>query len=152
MSDARLNQLLAQVPPRSMVLLEDVDASFSLRQKSDDVSSSVTFSGLLNALDGAATKEGWLVFMTTNHKASLDPALVRPGRADYHVEFAPATADQAERMYAAFFPAAEASARELFGAAVAARRISMAEVQQHLLLHKDSPDRAMKFPALAEAA
>lgn len=143
LSDSRLNQLLTQVPPRSMVLLEDVDAAFAERKKSDDVDNGVTFSGLLNALDGAATKEGWLVFMTTNHKAALDPALVRPGRADVHVEFRSATKGQARGMYASFFEEAGELAAESFGAMVEATGMSMAEVQQHLMLYREEPEKAV---------
>ncbi len=43
----------------------------------------MTFSGLLNVLDGVAASEDRLVFMTTNHIERLDPALIRPGRVDY---------------------------------------------------------------------
>jgi mitochondrial chaperone BCS1 len=49
------------------------------------VGTSISFSGLLNALDGVRSQEGRIVFMTTNHKEKLDPALLRPGRADVHV-------------------------------------------------------------------
>jgi chaperone BCS1 len=143
LSDSGLNQLLTQVPPRSMVLLEDVDAAFAERKKSDDVSNGVTFSGLLNALDGAATKEGWLVFMTTNHKGALDPALVRPGRADVHVEFRHATRGQAARMYSSFFGGTDAETAEIFGACVAEAGMSMAEVQQHLMTYRQAPEEAI---------
>jgi chaperone BCS1 len=37
-------------------------------------------------LDGVRTADGRILFMTTNHKEKLDPALLRPGRADLHVE------------------------------------------------------------------
>lgn len=37
----------------------------------------VTFSGLLNALDGVAATEGRVMFMTTNHIERLDAALIR---------------------------------------------------------------------------
>lgn len=47
----------------SFILLEDIDAAFRKRNKNDTM---VTFSGLLNALDGAGAMEGKIVFMTTN--------------------------------------------------------------------------------------
>ena len=40
----------------------------------------------MNALDGIRTSEGRILFMTTNHKERLDPAILRPGRADMHIE------------------------------------------------------------------
>lgn len=43
----------------------------------------VTFSGLLNALDGVTASEGRVLFMTTNHLNKLDPALIRPGIYDF---------------------------------------------------------------------
>ena len=39
----------------------------------------LTFSGLLNAIDGVTSTEGRILFMTTNHVDRLDPALIRPG-------------------------------------------------------------------------
>jgi hypothetical protein len=113
LDDGRLNYLLAQVPPGNIVLLEDIDAAFQTREtpKDEDDDNTpkstktmtgdavgITFSGLLNALDGVAAKEGRLLFMTTNHKDKLDPALIRPGRADVHILFDYATPSQAEQM------------------------------------------------------
>ena len=68
-----------------IILLEDIDALF-VQRESVGRGGGVTFSGLLNALDGVRSQEGRILFMTTNHKEKLDPALLRPGRADYHVE------------------------------------------------------------------
>jgi cell division protease FtsH len=42
-------------------------------------------SGLLNALDGVSSREGRILFLTTNHPERLDPALVRPGRVEFHL-------------------------------------------------------------------
>ena len=45
----------------------------------------LTFSGLLNAIDGVTSTEGRILFMTTNHVDRLDPALIRPGIASFCV-------------------------------------------------------------------
>lgn len=111
LSDNNLLTLLAKVPSRSFVLLEDIDAAFNQRDKSSDAQNKLTFSGLLNALDGAGSRDGVLVFMTTNHLERLDPALT--GRADVWQEFHSASADQANRMFLAFFP--EAKSADGFG-------------------------------------
>lgn len=47
----------------------------------------VTFSGLLNAIDGVASADERILFMTTNHVDRLDPALIRPGRVDVKQHF-----------------------------------------------------------------
>ena len=79
---------------------EDIDAAFVSREINDQSSDSrdiekrrmnesayqglnrLTFSGLLNAIDGVTSTEGRIVFMTTNYRDRLDSALIRPGRVD----------------------------------------------------------------------
>ena len=65
--------------------------------------SSVTFSGFLNALDGVASGEERIVFMTTNHIEKLDPALIRPGRVDLLVSIDNASPEQARRLFTRFY-------------------------------------------------
>jgi chaperone BCS1 len=114
LTDDKLNHLLGLVPDRSFVLLEDVDSAFTRRvQTSEDgFKSSVTFSGLLNALDGVASSEERVIFMTTNHVDKLDPALVRPGRVDVSEVLGDAAGEQAKRLFVKFYghAADEASA------------------------------------------
>lgn len=148
LTDDSLMNLLSKVPARSFTLLEDIDAAFNRRAKSDDAKNKLTFSGLLNAIDGAASKDGSMIFMTTNHKDQLDPALTRAGRADMHVEFYAATAEQANRMFLAFFP--DAQGADSFGDRVTALGMSMCDVQNHLIDHKDSCVRALN--SLVKAA
>lgn len=63
----------------------------------------VTLSGLLNALDGIAAQEGRILFATTNDYSALDPALLRPGRLDLHVEFTLASRYQATELFKRFY-------------------------------------------------
>ncbi len=132
---------LANVPPRSAILLEDADATFEQRSKNSDVDNKLSFSGVLNALDGAASREGWVVFMTTNHLDRLDAALIRPGRVDFRLEFGYATAFQAKSMFEAFFP--DADNAETFGEIVETEQMTMAQVQQHLIFHQNSSSNAL---------
>lgn len=106
LTDDLLNQLLVKVPPRTVVLLEDADAAFNNRQQVDAhgySGASVTYSGLLNALDGVASAEERIIFMTTNHIDRLDDALIRPGRVDMAVHLGNATEDQMERLWERFY-------------------------------------------------
>ncbi|WVO13169.1 hypothetical protein L204_100781 [Cryptococcus depauperatus] len=105
LTDDKLNHLLGLVPERSFVLLEDIDSAFSRRvQTSEDgYKSSVTFSGLLNALDGVASSEERIIFMTTNHFDRLDPALIRPGRIDVQQLLDDAVGEQAKRLFVKFY-------------------------------------------------
>ena len=65
----------------------------------------VTLSGLLNALDGIAAQEGRILFATTNDYAALDPAMLRPGRLDLHIEFGLASEYQARELFKRFYTA-----------------------------------------------
>lgn len=100
LSDDRLIHLMTELPPRSFVLLEDIDAVFTKRENTYNV----TFSGLLNALDGVTSTEERIVFMTTNHIERLDPALIRPGRVDMKVYIGDSTAYQQRSLFMQFFP------------------------------------------------
>ena len=115
LTDDRLNHLLTVVPRRTFVLLEDVDAAFGNRRLQADSDgyqgANVTFSGLLNALDGVASVEERVLFLTTNHIDRLDEALVRPGRVDMTVRLAEATRCQAANLWDRFYGELDGSAR-----------------------------------------
>lgn len=72
-----------------------VEGKLRAREREQDREESrkgrLTLSGLLNALDGPTATMGRLLFMTTNHKSSIDSALLRSGRIDYELEFGPVT-------------------------------------------------------------
>mmetsp|Transcript_5696 Transcript_5696/g.20290 ORF Transcript_5696/g.20290 Transcript_5696/m.20290 type:complete len:460 (+) Transcript_5696:306-1685(+) len=155
LTDDRLALSLAHVPANTLVLLEDVDAAFQRRDRArghGSAGSSLTLSGLLNALDGAAASEGRVVFLTTNYMDHLDAALLRPGRVDVVHELGFATPDQAARLYATFYDQDEAAEDAVaFGrAAVAAafaaadRPPSMAELQSYLLTRKHDRGAALR--------
>jgi chaperone BCS1 len=96
---AMSNNIYPYSTHESILLLEDVDCVFEAR---DDVGSSavinaeakqemkksgVSFSGLLNILNGVIETNGLITFLTTNHIAKLDKALVMPGRIDMMIKF-----------------------------------------------------------------
>ena len=106
MTDDKLAYLLTKLPKRSILLLEDADAAFVNRRQRDAdgySGATVTFSGLLNALDGIAAGEERIAFLTTNHIDRLDPALIRPGRVDMMVRIGEATRHQAAQMWDRFY-------------------------------------------------
>ncbi|KAI0831259.1 BCS1 N terminal-domain-containing protein [Trametes gibbosa] len=105
LADDKLIHLLANTPERAFVLIEDIDAAFNKRVQSsaDGYQSAVTFSGFLNALDGVASGEERVVFMTTNHPERLDPALIRPGRVDLAMLIDDASPQQTRRLFERFY-------------------------------------------------
>ncbi len=129
-TDEKIHTLLAALPQRSLLLIEDVDAFFRQRDAAH-APVKLSFSGFLNALDGVATQEGTVLFMTTNHLDRLDPALIRAGRIDERAELGYVDEDQLRRLYRKFHDdpvAAEAFAREKAG-----QPLSPAAVQGELM-------------------
>jgi len=129
-TDEKIGNLLASVPRRSVILIEDVDAFFQQRSKAD-AGVKVSYSGFINALDGVAAHEGSVVFLTTNHPQLIDDAAIRSGRVDFRLELGLCNRDQLERMFVKFIDDAGAAAR--FADAVEVDRWSPAEVQERLL-------------------
>ena len=153
LTDDRLMHLMINVPPRTVVVLEDADAAFSNRRTQADADgyrgANVTFSGLLNALDGVASAEERIVFLTTNHVDRLDAALVRPGRVDMTVHMGQATAWQVEQLWDRFFADRDpdGSLKRVFVGRMDALglfdQISTAVLQGHFLFNKDDAQGAI---------
>jgi chaperone BCS1 len=138
LDDKEFAQLLREAPDGSIIVLEDVDAMFQSEKakqaaKSNDKrnmqeGSKLTFSGLLNAIDGVASQEGCILIMTTNHPEKLDPAFVRPGRVDVMKEIRNASQEQLKKMFLRFYSGDEDTASE-FSRRLPVGVISMAKLQ-----------------------
>lgn len=120
-SDNELITAINSVVGDAIVVIEDIDAARMTRNREDlraaedkaaaaglgglakpETQSGVTLSGLLNAIDGLAAREGRILFATTNHPERLDPALLRPGRFDLRQEIEPLGRRDAAAMIAAY--------------------------------------------------
>lgn len=164
LTDDRLNHLMNNMPERSILLLEDIDAAFNSRktmsqdhgqdgtpnnlsqfQMQSNYNTSVTFSGLLNALDGVTSSEETITFMTTNHPEKLDPAIMRPGRVDFKVFIGNATPYQAEKMFMKFYPdETDACKRFVDRFRSLDAPVSTAQLQGLFIMNKDKPLDALK--------
>lgn len=148
LTDDRFNHLLNSLPEKSFLLLEDIDATGPSRDDKAsgqaDKSGRLSFSGLLNALDGVTSAEERIIFMTTNHRDRLDPALIRPGRVDYNQHIGWADSYQAAKLFSNFFPE-HAHLSERFGKAIGqyGGHVSPAAIQGHFILYKNSPQEAV---------
>ncbi|ESQ50870.1 hypothetical protein EUTSA_v10023056mg, partial [Eutrema salsugineum] len=106
-NNSELRKLLTATSSKSIIVIGDIDCSVDLtgkRSKRDsdlfskndgekgkeeqNQSSRVTLSGLLNFIDGiwSACGQERIIVFTTNHMEKLDPALIRRGRMDMHIE------------------------------------------------------------------
>lgn len=116
-SDTALISTLNKMPERSILVIEDVDCANSESRSVSESNnkSGVSTSGLLNALDGILAPQGRLLIMTTNHYEKLDPALVRPGRADTRITLAPLSDDLAKTMISKIAPNLDVSEVDFAG-------------------------------------
>ncbi|XP_047092455.1 AAA-ATPase At3g28580-like [Lolium rigidum] len=107
-SNTDLRRLFIETTSKSIIVIEDIDCSLDLtgtrtkktedkppkvdgdgrKGAAADTSSKVTLSGLLNFIDGLWSACGGerIIVFTTNHLEKLDPALIRRGRMDKHIE------------------------------------------------------------------
>lgn len=151
MSDDRLQHRLADAPENSIILLEDIDAAFVSREEAKHLEEAykglnrLTFSGLLNAVDGVTSTEGRILFMTTNYVERLDPALVRPGRVDIIQYIGHCSFDQLRQMYHNFYPSEDPVRADLFASKVCELDVdvSAAQVQGYFMWFKNSPQEAL---------
>jgi chaperone BCS1 len=120
--DNSLGRLFADLPPRCVVLLEDIDSAGATESRETEAGSvveagvgspkrakegKVTLSGLLNVLDGVGAQEGRVLIMTTNHVERLDGALIRPGRVDKKVAFGLADKDTIAQLFCIVYKRSE---------------------------------------------
>lgn len=143
MSDDAMKSAVQRVPAKSIIVLEDVDALFEGRKKKGgEKQNSLTFSGLLNALDGVGGSSGQIFILTTNHRERLDPALIRNGRVDLHIEFKDASREQMADLFKQFYKAAPPRLADEFAAglseALDAKKAtaSMAQLQHYFIMQR----------------
>uniref|UniRef100_A0A803L6X0 ATPase AAA-type core domain-containing protein n=1 Tax=Chenopodium quinoa TaxID=63459 RepID=A0A803L6X0_CHEQI len=103
-SDAILRNLMLRTSNKSILVVEDIDCTLGLPSCRENLdgsfdnnedyvrfnehqTSKISLSGLLNFVDGLWSSCGdeRIIIFTTNHKAKLDPALLRAGRMDVHI-------------------------------------------------------------------
>lgn len=128
--DSQLRALVNAVDDEDILVLEDVDCFFNKRRPANGVT--VTFTGLLNVLDGLQAPSGRIIFVTTNDRGALDPALVRPGRLDVDINVDDPTRDQIRNMHLRFFPE-EGKEAEDFATKFSGKGICMAEIEGKLI-------------------
>lgn len=158
LDDQILSSLMQDIGSKGILLLEDVDSVFGARMQDEEraqendvvtgklsvreMKSSVTFSGLLNAIDGVTSKENYIIFMTTNHRDRLDSALIRPGRIDIKQLIDYPDEDQIVALFSQFYPECDREIGVKFASTVKNLKCqpSVAQIQGIFLQHKHKPE------------
>ena len=102
--DATFMKSVTKLPEDCFLVLEDIDTLFVERKPGDSNRSMVSFSGILNTLDGIARRTKQITFLTTNYISKLDSALIRPGRIDKVITFNYSTSEQIKYFFDSFLP------------------------------------------------
>lgn len=145
--DTGLQAAFNLAEPGAVMVIEDIDtaqvthdrASRGAEQTTIKPEESVTLAGLLNAIDGLASRENRILVVTSNHADRLDPALLRPGRIDVRETIGPLERDQAWAMTVAFVGG---DRRDWFERTVVPLLpIPAADLQGRLLEMADAPER-----------
>lgn len=137
-SDDAMKRAMERLPSRAFLIMEDIDSLFNQRKSMND-QSPLTFTGLLNCLDGIGHASGQIVIMTTNYIDRLDEALIRAGRADMWVEFTCATKWQLGELFKWFYHKTPEEAEKWKDTFVAncwvkfPEGVTIAEMQQHFV-------------------
>ena len=119
LTDDDIKKAILQVPAKSLILLEDIDATLIKTSKDRNHNGAVGRDGLihpqktialstiLNILDGITTKFNTIFFITTNHLELLqelfDPAFFRSGRMDVIHEVKPLESTEVEAFFIHFY-------------------------------------------------
>ena len=93
LTDGAFYDAVNNIDKESILLLEDIDCIFHSRDTNAN-NSNISFSALLNILDGVSGINNLLTIITTNHVNKLDKALLRPGRIDMMLEFTTISSEQ----------------------------------------------------------
>jgi len=100
--------------------------------------SKISFSALLNCMDGAFSKYGIITIMTTNHADRIDDALIREGRIDMKIKIDNPEKEMVEE-YLTMFYGKEAKLVEY------ENTISMSKIQEVCLQNKDNLQETIKL-------
>ena len=128
-----------------IIVIEDIDCIFKERKSHDEARNSMSFSGILNALDGIATSQNRIIIITTQYMKNLDSALIRPGRVDYIMHFDYVVKEQIEDIFKAFTKCSDKEKINEFCNLYFEFNIktSTSSLQQYLLKYLSKPDEAI---------
>mmetsp|Transcript_9423 Transcript_9423/g.15239 ORF Transcript_9423/g.15239 Transcript_9423/m.15239 type:complete len:518 (-) Transcript_9423:104-1657(-) len=137
-TDESFKKAIELAPKNALIAIEDIDALFGKDRKTLNTQCPLTFSGLLNGIDGIGSPNGQIIVMTTNFPDRLDSALTRAGRCDLSVELNHASQAQTKAMFLRFYPGKEEEAERFAKLLTEVKCLSMASLQNHFIIHRKS--------------
>ncbi|KAF8048416.1 hypothetical protein N665_2525s0010 [Sinapis alba] len=156
-SNSELRRLLIATANRSILVVEDIDCSIELKDRTNDESNresddgndtrykKVTLSGLLNFIDGLWSSCGdeRIIVFTTNYKEKLDAALLRPGRMDMHIHMSYCTPSAFKALVLNYLEINEHKLFSKIEEGIEATQVSPAEIAEQLM-RNDTVDKILE--------
>ena len=165
-SNADLRTLLTQITDRAVVVIEDIDTvelpnrastspmqeagglpGFGRKGREEDSRSKLTLGGVLNFADGIRSSCGseHIFIFTTNHPERLDPALIRPGRMDMHIELSYCTFEVLKSLCRTYLGVTDhPTLVEIQPVLTQSAKVAPADVTAILDANRLNPDRALQ--------
>ena len=138
-----LFKTVRNIPNEAILVIEDIDSVFEKREKTDH-KNCLSFSGLLNGLDGLIEpKNGQIIILTTNYRNKLDGALKRPGRIDEMITFDYCKKNEIQKIYDKFFPS-ESKFEELYKHLKNIKNLTISYLQQYFLKYLNDTENLYK--------
>merc|ERR550534_1316392 len=103
----------------------------------------LTFTGLLNGLDGIGNAVGQIFVLSTNHLERLDPALIRSGRVDRKFEFSYCTDEALQLMFQRFYPKTKLAEEFVMAVRKKTDAVTAADLQQAFIANMHNSDKEM---------
>ncbi|XP_008230705.1 PREDICTED: AAA-ATPase At3g28580-like [Prunus mume] len=176
--NTELRKLLIDITGKAIIVIEDIDCSLDLTgqrkkkkeekekkdgdekdlipkrpEEEDATTSKVTLSGLLNFIDGIWSACGGerLIVFTTNYVDKLDPALIRRGRMDKHIQLSYCCFEAFKVLARNYL---DVESHELFGTIerlLGETDMTPADVAENLMPKSDTEDADSCLKSLIEA-
>ncbi|TXG59702.1 hypothetical protein EZV62_014275 [Acer yangbiense] len=151
-SNSDLRTVLVATANRSILVVEDIDCTIQFQDRMEEGGvdiidnrrqlrqQQVTLSGFLNFIDGLWSSCGdeRIIIFTTNHKEKLDPALLRPGRMDFHVHMSYCTPSGFRVLAANYLGIQDHSLFMEIEELIRTTQVTPAEVAEQLMRSNDS--------------
>lgn len=127
MDDTSLERMLQRLRKKSFLVFEDVDCLFDQREIRGK--NNLSYSGILNMLDGVGKYDKLVVFFTTNRLHELDAAFKR--RVDLFIEFGAARQVEVVEMYRRFFQMATEQDAKVFWSRIEHKTLTINMLEKH---------------------
>jgi hypothetical protein len=135
MNDQELASCVDDLPSQCCLVLEDIDSLVS-DGKARSVTGSISFSCILQQLDGVEISDGSVIILTTNHPERVEGALTRAGRVDLRMKIPAACREGSMEMIQSLCPQWDRATTKAITSYVLTHKCSLSVLQCFLVKYR----------------